>query len=139
MRKTALVAILAALAVPAGAIAAKPPHPAKPAQATHVQKVTYVVRGTVTAYTAATADAAGSVSLTVTGSNRHAKALKALDQPLAFVLDAKTRIVLHKGAAVAVGDRVLLVVRAPKNLDAATLQAGPVRKLVDQGPPKSSG
>jgi hypothetical protein len=138
MRTTALVATLAALAVPAGALAAKPPHPATPAPKAathHVPIVMYVIRGKVTAYTAPTADAAGSVSLTVTGANRHAKALKGLQTPLTFVLDAKTKIVLHRGAAVAVGDRAVVKLRGPKKLDTATLQAGPLRRLIDQGPP----
>ena len=150
MQTRALVAAAVALALPAGALAATPPHQGKPAKAEHAAKaehgakakhvptVMYVVRGTVAAYTAATDTASGSVTVTVTGANHHGKALKDATQPVVFVLGATTRIVLHKGADVAVGDRVVVKVRAAKAFDATAFAATAARQLVDQGPPSTS-
>src|ERR1051325_7055540 len=79
MRPVALLTVIAALASPAAALADKPStppsHPAKPAQAA-TPTVAYIVKGTVTGYTAANGATNGSLTITVTGSNHHAASMK---------------------------------------------------------------
>jgi hypothetical protein len=125
MRTTALVTVLAALAVPATAIAAKPTTP-NPNAAT--PKVTYVLRGTVTAYTP-------NVSVTIAvrnavyGTNHTARALKG--QTVVLTVDSNTRVTLHKGAFTP-NDKGMVVFRAPKGLTTTSGQTA--TKVVDQGP-----
>src|SRR5215212_2472225 len=78
MRKLVIVLALA-LALPALALAAQPAQPGKSAP-----KVQYVLKGTLTSFTASTGGADGSIMFTVTKSNRHGAALK--DQSLTLVI-----------------------------------------------------
>ena len=136
MRMIALLAALA-LAVPAAALADKPSNPGPDGAGKGKSKphVTYVLRGTLLAYSAATGSADGSVTLLVKGANHHARPLKG--QTLEFTLTSTTKVVAHDGA-VTLGDRGVVKVRAPKHLATATLaaalQAIAARQLVDQGP-----
>ncbi len=145
MRMIALLAALA-LAVPAAALATKPPSPGKPDSASKpagalkskaAPQVRYVLHGTLTAYTAASGAADGSVSVYVKGSNHHAKSLQ--KQTLTFVVTATTKVVAE-GGTVTIGDRGVVKVRGPKSLakstDLATqLQAIAARQVIDQGQP----
>ena len=151
MKLTALV-LCGLLAAPA-ALAAPPPHPAagngapasskshsaggngtttpKPhcgAGAAHAKQVMYVLRGTLSAYVAATAAQPGSVTIAVTGGNCASRAL--VGTVLTFVLSAPTRVV--NGASIHDGDRGSVHVRGGKNLDAAALAKLNPRLVIDQ-------
>jgi hypothetical protein len=138
MKKVVALAALA-LAVPSLALAAKPPAPGN-SQNSHgkaAPKVMYVLRGTITAYTAASGTTNGSVSLLVNSANHHGATLKS--QTLTFPISSSTKVVLHDGAAVAVNDKGVVKVRGPKNLAptdnlATVLQALTAFQVIDQGP-----
>jgi hypothetical protein len=96
----------------------------------------YVLKGTITAYTAASGSTNGSVSLLVEDANHHGAPLEG--QTLTFAVASSTKVVLHDGAAVASGDRGLVQVRGPKRIAATdnlatVLQALTARRVVDQG------
>ena len=121
MRKTiSILAAAAAAAVPAAAVAARQPAPATPSKA-KAPKVTYVLRGTLSAYTAANGSTAGSVTITVSSANFHGRALKG--QSLTFAVNASTKVVLDADAQVTDGEKGIVKVRAPKRVAAAELAA----------------
>jgi hypothetical protein len=105
MRAFVICLAAAVLAVPAAALAAKPPHPAHPAHPAHPSKgapakahaVTYVLKGTLSLYTAVTPasgvnpEVPGSVTITVLHSNHHGKAFNG--QVLKFALTSSTKVV----------------------------------------------
>jgi hypothetical protein len=141
-----LVGALAFAAVPAGALAAKPSHPATPANS-HANsnanatstttssssaanaKVTFVIRGTLTAFTAASGGTNGSVTITVKSSNFDAKTLKT--KSLTFTVDSKTQVTLHNGKFTA-NDNGIVKVRAAKNN--STWTGLTATQVIDQGP-----
>jgi predicted transcriptional regulator len=131
--KKALILVFAALMIPSVALAAKPSHhPKTPPQ------VTYVLKGTLSNYTAYNAGTMtnGSVTIVVTAAGPHAKSLKGAT--LTFAVDAKTKISLnHHTTTVTNGDTGVIKVRAANKILAvnlaATLQASPARQIVDQG------
>ena len=129
MRKIALFAAIAALLAPAAALAAKPPHPTTPA----TPKVSYILRGTLTAYTAANGATPGSVTIAVksavSGANHVAKALKGHTYTL--VVTSTTRVTLHKGAFTA-NDKGTVKFRGTKGLTDAGAQTA--TQVLDQGP-----
>jgi hypothetical protein len=111
-----------ALAVPAGVALAKAP-------ATHTNqskaapKVMYILKGTLTAYTAATSTQDGSVTIDVTHSNYHARALRN-GPPLTFDVSTKTKITFVNGATTLnVPARGMVKFRAPRKVsgDLATV------------------
>ena len=136
MRKL-LASIVVALAVPAVALATKPPAPGS--QGNHSKaapKVLYILKGSLTAYTAANGATNGSVSILVKHANRHGAALKTLT--LTFAVSSQTKVVIHDGAAFAPNDKGIVKVRGPKKIgptdDLATvLQALTAKQVVDQG------
>ena len=139
IRTAALAGALALVAVPAGALAAKPAthpthptHPTTPA-ATNAAKptVTFVLHGTLTGYTAVNGTTNGSVSLTISGSNHVAKSLQ--KQTLTFVIAPAAKVQLHNGAPIAVGDRAVVKVRATKASAASLQSASSIAQLLDQG------
>lgn len=122
------------IGVPTAAFAAKPTHPTHPTTPASVPAkptVTYVLRGTLGSYTAATTTTAGSVTITVKSSNFESKVLKG--QALTFALNSKTTVVLHDHKAIANGDRGIVKVRAPKDSTASTLQTRVAFQVIDQG------
>ena len=142
MRHIAVIAALALVGVPAGALAAKPSHPTTPANTnantnanatttTTSQgnsanaKVTFVLRGKVTSYTPGT-----SLLLTLKSSNR-ARSTLTSGSPFAATIGLHTKIVLHKGAPIAPGDMVVVKIHAAKNT--STLPAIAAAQVVDQG------
>ena len=136
IHKIALVAALALAAIPAGALAAKPSHPTTPASTnastgkSATAKVQFVLRGTLSAYTAANGATNGTITLTVKSSNFDSKALKA-GPPLVFVVTSSTKVALHNGAAIANGDNGIVKLRLAKNNSTWTgLTAG---QVIDQG------
>jgi len=134
MRKLSVLFVIA-LAVPSLALAAKPPA-AGQSHGKAAPQVMYVLKGTITAYTAASGTTNGSVSLLVKSANHHGASLKG--QTLTFAVSSSTKVVLHDGAAVAVNDKGLVQVRGPKTIAATAslatvLQALTARRVVDQG------
>jgi hypothetical protein len=136
--KTLLLLIVAsALAVPAAAFAGKPSP--KPSHGGKGQpRVLYILKGTLSAYTAASSGGNGSVTIAVTRSNRHGHALES--QSLTFAVSTQTRIVLHDAATtVTDGDKGIVKIRAPKSVAAADLptrlEAATASQVVDQGAP----
>jgi hypothetical protein len=126
MRKIALVAALALAGVPAGALAAKPSHPATPANtnaSTNAHgnstlksssssanaKVTFVLHGTLTGYTAANGATNGSVTINVKSSNFHGKLN---NMTLTFVVTSNTHVTLN--GTWAATDKGVVKVRAAK-------------------------
>ena len=139
MRKI-LAILTAALVVPSIALAAKPPSPGKSAAAaSKAPQVMYIVTGKLTAYTAASGATAGSVSILVSGSNYHARALKS--QTLTFATSSTTtKVTMHAGA-VTVNHKGIVKFRGPKSVPAGTdlaaaLQKGSARQVIDQGASK---
>ena len=127
-----------ALALPAAALAGKPP--AKPSHAggKGQPKVMYVLKGSLSAYTAASSSGNGSITIAVTSSNRHGHALRS--QSLTVPVTTGTKIVLHSGVTtIADGDTGIVKIRAAKKVDpadlVAMLQAATARQVVDQSAP----
>ena len=150
MRHVVVVAALALAGVPAGALAAKPAHPATPASTNangkanttttttttatttvstkgQSAKVMFVLRGKVTSYTA------GSLLGITLRSSNHERSTLTSGTALTLTLDAKTKVVLHKGAAVATGDMAVVKIRAAKNASSSTLSSTAAAQVVDRG------
>jgi hypothetical protein len=131
MTKLFLLCALA-LAVPSLAIAAgKPPQPGKSSTAgsNAAPKVTYVLRGTLTAYTAASGATNGLVTITVNSANRHGAALKT--RSLTFAVSAKTKVV----GAFKANDNGIVKLRGPKAGlgDPSTFGTLVAFQVIDQG------
>jgi hypothetical protein len=132
--KKALILVIAALMVPGVALAAKSPAkgPKKPPM------TSYVLKGTLSGYTAydATSSTNGSITILVQHTNAHAKSLKG--QTLTIPVDGNTKVTLDDGVtAITDGDRGVIKIRAAKHIPAAdlatTLQATPAKHVVDHG------
>ena len=127
-----------ALVVPSLALAAKPPAPVN-SQGSHgkAPQVMYVLKGTLTAYTAANGATNGSVSLLVKSANSHGASLKG--QTLTFAVLSSAKVVTPQGAALTLNDKGVVKVRGPKKLGptdnlATVLQARTAFQVIDQGP-----
>ncbi len=150
MRRYAIIAALALAGVPAGAFAAQPSHPAHPStppstnasthatttnatstNATTPSKVMFVLRGTLSKYTAANGSTNGSISITVKSSNFEPTALQA--STMTFAVSSKTNIVLHNGKPIAERDNGIVKVRAAQHASASTLQTKTAFEVIDQG------
>jgi hypothetical protein len=135
-----MVVVALALLIPSLAVAAggKPAVSGK-SQDSHgkaAPKVMYVLKGTLTAFTAASGATNGTVSILVKSANHHGASLKT--QTLAFTVSASTKVVTGNGAAVTVTDTGIVKVRGPKKLGptdnlAAVLQALTAFQVIDQG------
>ncbi len=140
MRKLAILLVLALLAVPAAV--AKPPKPSepakgeqhgkgpKPAKGPKKRMIQYVLRGTLSGYTAASGETKGSISILVKSANHHGKALRGMT--LTFAVTTETKVKLNAQNAIADGDRGIVKVRAPKKADATALQSMPARQVIDK-------
>ena len=132
-RRVGALAAVVAVAVPAAAVAGTPPaKPASPGKS--APKVTYVLHGTLSAYTAANGATPGSVTIAVTAANYHARSLKG--QSLTFAVAPSTKVVLDADGQITDGEKGVVKVRAPKRTAsdtlATTLQAAAVSQVVDQ-------
>jgi hypothetical protein len=125
MRKLILIVVLA-LALPTAALAtrASSSHSAKPT-------VLWVLRGTLSKFTAASGATNGSISITVKSSNFDSKTLKGTT--LTFATDSKTKVVLHKHKPIPDRDRGIVKVRAAKGSDATALQTHTAFQVIDKG------
>jgi hypothetical protein len=116
--KKVIVLLAVALALPTSVAFAKGP-------GTHgrsAPKVMYVLKGTFSNYIAANGAVDGSISITVSHSNYHGRALKG--QTLTFAVSAKTRVTYRHGTTqIADGAKGMVKFRAPKRVsgDLATL------------------
>jgi hypothetical protein len=119
-----LALAVAALAVPAGALAGHGP-------GGHGKKSTYELHGTLSAYTAATDITPGSITITVSKANKAGRPFVGL--PLTFVLDATTQVQPNGPATVITDlDAGSVQVKGPANLDAAGLQLLVPKQVVDE-------
>jgi len=94
MPKKTLAILVLALVTPSVALAAKPQTHTSRSKA--APQVMYVLKGTLWNYTAASSTADGSITIKVTHSNYHARAL--VGQQLTLAVSAKTTITLDNGA-----------------------------------------
>src|SRR5579862_3555140 len=142
--KKALILVFAALLIPGAALAAKPAHPTHPTHPTHgsgaggsksksAPNVLYVLKGTLSGYTAydSSTSTNGSITIVVSRANYHGKTLT-------FPVDSKTKVSLENGlTTITDGDKGIVKVRAAKKIPAAdlatTLQASSAKQIVDQG------
>jgi hypothetical protein len=113
--KRMIIFLAAALVLPTSvALAAQPSSPGKSAP-----KVQYVLRGTLSGYTAATDTTTGQISIMVKHSNYHARALK--NQSLTFTLTAgKSKVTFRRGShahgQIVDGTKGYITFRAPKRI-----------------------
>lgn len=118
--KKIIVFLVAVVALPTSvALAAKPSHPAKGGKS--APKVMYILKGSLSAYAPATADATGSITIDVKHSNFHARALNG--QSMTFTLTAQTRVTNGHGAAVgqiADGTKGVVKFKAPLRMPKGT-------------------
>jgi hypothetical protein len=136
MRKL-IVLLVAALAIPASVAIAKGPPPGKGGKS--APKVVYILKGKLsgfTAYNKAT-NTPGSITIVVSHSNYHGKALKTHTLTFTGEVMAKTRVKLHRGATtIADGDRGVVKVKAAKRIDSSalltTLEGTPVKQIIDK-------
>ena len=116
-RKTlALVAVVLAIASVTFATTAQ----ASKSKGKAAPKVTYILKGTLSSFTAASTTANGSVTINVTHSNYHARAL--VGQQLTFGVAMTTPTNLMGGTIVD-GARGIVKFRAPLRVSNATLMA----------------
>lgn len=113
--KKVIVFLVAALALPTSVAFAKPSHPPKGGKS--APKVQYILKGTLSAYTAATTSTTGQITIDVKHSNYHGRALK--NQSLTFTLTASSKVTFRHKSALADGTataRGVIMVRAPKKI-----------------------
>lgn len=113
--KKAVVFLVAALALPTSVAFAKPSHPAKGAKS--APKVQYVLKGTLSAYTAATDTSTGSITIDVKHSNYHGRLLK--NQSLTFTLASSSKVTFRHKSSLATDTATAkggITIRAPKKL-----------------------
>jgi hypothetical protein len=124
MRKTLILIALTALAVPVAAIAHH-----KPSHAQVPKTVQFVLKGTVTSFTAE-----DTITITFQGGNMHAKRLFTVGASYEFDnVTSATKVVSLSG--IAESDVVLVKVKAPKAAaNAAAVQALLVRQIVELEP-----
>ena len=116
--KRAIVLMAVAVAIPTGAAYAKQ-SPTHTSHSHAAPNVMYVLKGTLSNYTAATSTAEGSISITVTHSNFHGRALKG--QTLAFSTTMKTKVTVDNGATqITTGAKGVLKFKAPLRLATGT-------------------
>jgi hypothetical protein len=117
MRRKTLTLFALALAITSVAFAttAQASSPSKAAP-----KVTYILKGTLSDFTAASTTANGSVAIHVTHSNYHARAL--VGQDLTFAVSMKTTTTLMGGTIIN-GARGIVKFRAPLRQSNTTLMA----------------
>jgi len=124
MGKKTLALLVLALVIPGAALAAKPAaKPTKPTtnQSKAAPKVMYVLKGTLSGYTAATSTTTGSITIHVTHSNYHGRLLKGTD--LSFAVSTKTTTTLNGNTTIADGTRGVVKFRALKNVSNTGLMA----------------
>jgi hypothetical protein len=107
-----IVLVVAALALPSVALATPPSTHTNHSKA--APKVMYVIKGTFSNFQSATTTTDGQISITVTHSNYHARALKG--QTLTFAVSSSTRITLGDGSTQLDSAKGMVKFRAPKKV-----------------------
>ena len=111
MRKLIFLAAVVALAIPTSVAFAKSPH-ANQTRGKSNPMVMYVLKGTLSSFTAATSTSDGTISITVNHSNRHGRALKG--DTLSFAVAMNTRVTFRHGTTTLAPDaKGMLKFRAP--------------------------
>lgn len=117
--KKAIVFLVVALAIPTSVALAK----GTPNHGKSNPRVMYVLKGTLSNYTAAAGTTDGQISITVNHSNYHGRLLKG--QTLTFSTTSKTKVLFPNGATtITTGDKGVLKFKAPlarKATDATAL------------------
>lgn len=135
--------VILALMIPSVALAKGTP----PTKGTHTNhgkaKVQYILHGTLTGYSPfdSASSTNGSITITVTHSNRHGRVLKGDSLTFTGMVTSNTKVVLANGVTLITdGDSGIVKVRAPKepkdisSSDLTALLTGlPVRQIIDQG------
>src|SRR5919204_1321510 len=113
--KKAIVLLVVALAIPTSVALAKSPG----TKGKSAPKVMYVLKGTLSGYIAASSTADGQISITVSHSNYHGRALR--NTTLTFAVATNTRVTMVNGATqITDGARGVLKFRAPLRVAAGT-------------------
>jgi len=114
--KKAIVFLMVALALPTSVAFAKSPNSHQGTLGRSAPKIMYILKGTLSGYTAATATTDGQISIMVKHSNYHGRALKT--KTLTFTVTTKTRVTFRNGttAAQIEGAKGIITVRAPKRI-----------------------
>ena len=116
--KKAIILVIVALAIPTSVAFAKNSKPPHNHGRSH-PRVMYVLKGSLSSYTAATTGVDGQISITVKHSNFHGRALRG--QTLTFSTTMQTRVTFRHGATqITDGARGILKFRAPLRLGAGT-------------------
>lgn len=126
--KRFIIFLVAALALPTSVALAK----ANPnAGGKSAPKVQYVLRGTLSAYTAASDSATGLITIDVKHSNYHGRALQ--NQSLTFTLTTKSKVTFMRGShanhEIVDGTKGYLTVRAPKRITGDLVTQLPAQAL----------
>jgi hypothetical protein len=121
-------ALAAALALPTAAAA----HGRGDHQPPKRPPVSWILKGTVTAYTAVGTDTDGSLTITVNGANRKRAELKG--DSLTFVLKTSTKVILADGP-LEVGEKVLVKLKAPRGTAADAIATFVPRQVLDPANP----
>lgn len=100
-------------------------------------KVVYLLKGKLSAYSPYNSSASqnGTITIAVSASNYHGKALKG--QSLTFPVGATTKVTLHDGVTtITDNDKGIVKVKAAKKIAAAdlvtTLEATAAKQIIDQ-------
>jgi hypothetical protein len=114
--KKVIILLAVALAIPTSVALAK----ANPTRGKSAPKVMYVLKGTLTDYTAATTSQDGQISIIVNHSNYHGRALKG--QTVGpFAVTMNTKVTFKNGATTLSGKaRGILKFRAPLRFTSGT-------------------
>jgi hypothetical protein len=114
--KKVIILLAVALAIPTSVALAK----ANPTRGKSAPKVMYVLKGTLTDYTAATSSQDGQISIIVNHSNYHGRALKG--QTVGpFAVTMNTKVTFKNGATTLSGKaRGILKFRAPLRFTSGT-------------------
>ena len=130
--KRAIVFLMVALALPTSVALAKSPNAGGNGGGKSAPKVQWILKGTLSSYTAVSDSGNGRISITVKHSNHRARVLK--NQTLTFTLMAgKSKVTFlrgsHANGEIADGTKGYVVVRAPKRLTGDLTTALPAAAL----------
>ena len=130
MMRKALAILVLALAIPGAALAARTPSKTVP-------KVMYLLKGTLSDYTAASSAADGSITIHVTYANYRGRLLNGED--LTFAISAKTITTLNGNATISNGAHGVVKFHALRRMTDAALMAAlrpdhmKAYQVIDQG------
>jgi hypothetical protein len=127
-RRLAALALAASLALPGTALAGGAKKPDGPKKKKKAPPVAWILKGEVTAYTAAAGESDGSLTITVRAANRKRADLRG--DSITFVLRPGTKVILGDGE-LEVGERVIVKLKAPRLTPADEIASFVPRQVVD--------